>query len=129
MFSPTRGTVEKIDENFTHVRANVAMGLFLFNHKGEAPAPAELQKPGTSVEIYQGSDMLLHLRAAPAKVKLPERKAAPQATPGASIPGSVRVEGVAQRSAHHAPDSQGSGRDADQVPAVAAPKKLPARRA
>mgnify|MGYP001585025093 CR=1 FL=1 len=118
-FSPTRGTVEKIDENFTHVRANVAMGLFLFKHKGETPAPAELQKPGTSVEIYQGADMLLHLRAAPAKVKLPARKAAPQGVSGTKV--NQPAQAVAGLS------------DGEPVlerpsPVVAAPRKLPARR-
>src|SRR5688572_13660613 len=117
-FSPTRGVVEKIDENFTHVRANVAMSLFLFNHKGEAPAPAELQKPGTLVEIYQGPDMLLHLRAAPAKLKLPERKAAPQA-------GSLGQSSGAQPGGDDSRTDNGPGGPA----AAAQSKKLPGRRA
>lgn len=80
--SDIRGVVEKVDDNFTHVRTQVAAGLFLFNHQGMNAAPDELRKEGTEVIIFEDREaMLLRIRLAPKKVMLRAR--------GSPAPGGV----------------------------------------
>ena len=112
-FAETRGRVEKVDSYFTHVRVGTAMNLMLFNHKGEAAAPEELRKVGTEVFVYMADDLLFHVRAAPPKKVIPQRKAAPQPERGGNAPASE-------------PQVQ-TGQSARQT-AVAALPKIPTRR-